>query len=310
MKIGLSSIAFVLLFASCQKDLSDKEESKSLSVASDALLPLPCHSTSFVSDHPIEPGKQPPFKFTKTLYSDTRVKTINMLSRAVPNHPAYKKQMWETIGQFAYATNKATFTGTKQLWEYYKTSTGAGARKSISKKNISLTFHFNSNGYVFNVHNNYAQSLPSDALLIEYNPSNPHSIADIEITSASAEGPKLYDPQSDQFGNMRYLFTTGYPYNPGLVFTYDYTAPRGSKNYSFIPTQNWISFEYNLCEVMQWLPQPMHQRKTVNVEFWINPTTEIIQGQQYKNYKFDSKGNQTSLTYGDNILQKTTWYCK
>ncbi|HTF31887.1 MAG TPA: hypothetical protein VK625_23680 [Flavitalea sp.] len=38
--------------------------------------------------------------------------------------------------------------------------------------------------------------------------------------------------------------------------------------------------------------------------------TKVTQSQVYKNYVFDAKENQTSLTYGDNLPQKTTWYCK
>ncbi len=76
MKVAFYVGSLALLFASCQKDASVKDRALSSTVSADALLPMPCHSTSFVTDYPVEPGKVPPFTFTKTLYSDTRVKTM------------------------------------------------------------------------------------------------------------------------------------------------------------------------------------------------------------------------------------------
>ena len=99
MKIVFAAFTALAVFTSCQKELTVKNESiHAEAISSDALLPLPCHSLSYRTDYPVVAGKQPPFQFTKTLYSDTRVKTIHMISRAVPDHPYYKKQVWETKG--------------------------------------------------------------------------------------------------------------------------------------------------------------------------------------------------------------------
>jgi hypothetical protein len=325
MKVALPLAVLALVFASCQKDLSKKESLAAATVSSDVLLPLPCHSTSFVTDYPVKPGEQPPFSFTKTLYPDTRVNTLKMLSRAVPNYAGYKKLMWETNGKFNYATNMATFTGTKELWEYYKTPAGAAARRSVQKKNISLTFKFNEKGYVETVDNNYASwdkysqvYRAGNALDIAYGTEVPSAnkpadaLVYLYISPFSDEGLspyKVYSPSSDQYGNTLYLYSSLQPTSSSVLYIYDYAIPRNGKNYSFIPSQNLISYEYNLCEVMQWLPPSTHQRKTVVGKFVLSTGFQIIQSQYYNNYKFDSKGNETSVTYGDNVPQRTTWYC-
>lgn len=45
-------LALLVLLFSCQKDHTVSEDFKSATVSSDALLPLPYHSTSFVTDYP------------------------------------------------------------------------------------------------------------------------------------------------------------------------------------------------------------------------------------------------------------------
>jgi hypothetical protein len=318
MKIALTAFTAIALFAGCQKNLSVKEDAINGGlVSSDALTPLPCHSISYRTDYPVVAGQQPPFEFTKTLYPDTRVKTLHMVSRAVPNHPYYTKQVWETNGTFSYSTNKANFTGTKELWEYYKTSTGAGARRSLKKLPVALQFHFNELGHAYLVWNIANPSAPVTALKITYgNQYSPTALSWIRIGAGSTDPQRDIAPRSDIYGNPTQIFGTvfnnDHRTNSGVTYEYDYSIPRGNKNYSYVTSQNLISYEYNLLEVMQWIPQSTHQRKAV-AGLFITPTdplTVIKQSQVYKNHQFDAKGNLTSFTYADGVLQKTTWYCK
>lgn len=168
---GLLSAFF--LFISCQKKTDVPADSGSVNggvvVSENGLYPFPCHTTTFVTNYPTLPGKVPPFRFTKTLYPSGRVKTINMLSRANPIHSAFKPQAWEVLGTFTYYSNKAVFKGTKQLWEYYKTSPGTAGKRSILKRNVSLTFQFitadedeENMGYCWRVFNNLKNALALD----------------------------------------------------------------------------------------------------------------------------------------------------
>ena len=317
-KCLLTALSALLIFSSCQK--LDKEESKSGDVvSSNALAPLPCHSTSFVTNYPTNAGSIPPFKFTKTLYADTRVKTINMLSRNVPVYAAYKPQACEIIGTFTYATNTAYFKGTKEIWEYYKTSTGAPAKKSISKKTVSWKFGINPNTgfceYIFD------ELYRGEIVAISYDYTNPKMLTNIYLPEHPDRGPSgaiLYYATNDKYGNVTTYY---FPYNRWVSYpsyTYDYNIPRGSKNYSYVPSQNLICQEFSLLEVMQWLPQSTHQRKTTSGTFYPYPTstypfntgTKIVQSQTYYNQLFDAKGNMTSYTYADRVIQKTTWFCK
>lgn len=125
-------------------------------------------------------------------------------------------------GDKALAPHMAVFQGTSEVWEYYKAASGAGARRSISKRTIFWRIKLTAQGYVRKI------------------------------------APSCYRA------------------------TYDYKIPRGTRNYSFIPSQNLISQEYSLMEVMQWLPPPTHQRKGVGGTFTVNGKT-IHQNQVYKN---------------------------
>jgi len=317
MKFVLTAFIAIALFASCQKDLSVKEDAvNGETVSSDALTPLPCHSISYRTDYPVVAGQQPPFQFTKTLYSDTRVKTLSMLSRAVPNYSYYKKQVWETKGTFSYSPNKANFVGTKELWEYYKTPTGAGARRSLLKKPVALQFHFNASGHAYLVWNIANPQKPLTALQITYgNANSPYTLARMAVLVGSDDPRREIIPRSDVYGNPTQILSVVYNSdgrtNSGVTYEYDYSIPRGNKTYSYVTSQNLISFEYNLLEVMQWIPQPTHQRKAVAGIFFIpGSLTRHTQSQVYKNQEFDESGNLISFTYADNVPQKTTWYCK
>ena len=88
-------------------------------------------------------------------------------------------------------------------------------------------------------------------------------------------------------------------------------------NRLYQPTQNWISLEYSLCEVMGWVghvgPDGKGygaQRSSVEVKFYpYNTSTLAIQSQVYRNHRY-SGGSMLSFTYADNVLQKNTWICK
>jgi len=317
-----AAACLLLLFTACKKDISVQDDSiNANAIASDALSPLSCHSTEFISDHPVVGGKVPPFKFTKTLYADTRVKTIDMTSRVFPIHQFYQSHSVQLKGQFTYGPNRAYLKGTSETFAHYKYPDGT-VKKSIAKKNINLKFYFTPEGYcrkITDLNRSQGPAENQEPIILDIAFTSPQIIAIIGVLeSPEVEAGVLYYPRYDQYGN---ILTFDRPYNRWasfLTYTYDYSKPRGTKNYSFIPSQNWISQEYSLLEVMQWLPQSNHQRKSVSASFYpyttptypFNTGQKIVQSQVYKNYQFDAKGNQTSVTYGDNIPQRTTWFCK
>ena len=319
MKYFLLASVVLLLFASCQKQVSTSKALQAETLASDALLPLSCHSISFATDYPIRPGEVPPYRFSKTLYPDTRVKTISMLSRVNPIYPGYQKRAVELNGTFTYASATAYLKGTSEVWEYYKTATGAGARRSVSKKSINWRLYFTEYGYCHYITNlSDIPNQPAAALLEVYYPTDrPNLIAAVNVydkAPGNYDSAIYYNVTADQYGNILSFVSCTNCYNQGKnsypTYTYDYNIPRGSKNYSFIPSQNLLSQAYSLLEVMQWVPPSTHQRKTVAGVFFLPNGSKVTQSQTYNNYKFDAIGNEISLTYGDNVLQKTTWYCK
>ena len=344
MKLVLQTLCVALFLVSCQKTLTPEKEVTTAIVASNANSPLKSHTLSLTTDYPIKPGEVPPFYFVKTLYSDHRVRTIKMLSRAYPIHRAFPKHALETIGTFTYAANigddkagaphLAFLKGTREVFEYYKNPNGTGARRSVKKWNLDLKFYLTSQGYCSQVKDlrfPVAGWLPQQVLLILYYPENPNAIEYMSERVRSADGQLLganhVAANNDSYGN---IITAGnivaqgyniphpdYPARPAgnadqFEISYDYTAPAGTKNYSYIPSQNLISQDFSLVEVMQWLPKATYQRKTAGGRFRENPFLQfqdqfVYQDQVYKNFQFDANGNQKSLTYGDNILQKTTW---
>jgi hypothetical protein len=287
-------------------------------VASDANSPLKSHTVTFTSDYPVKPGEVPPFSFTKTQYPDARIRTIRMLSRKNPIHPGFKKEAVELIGTFTYAPNTdpddstayphlAFLKGTSEVWEYYKNSSGAGERRSIQKSNVDLRIALTAEGWCGTVRD---LILDREDLRITYKDGPPKTFDVIYLGhrfGAGIEETKVLYASTDLYGNLFSFYFPDTGMDSYFNIKYDYSIPRNSKNYSFIPSQNLISQDFSLMEVMQWLPQPAHQRKSANgmflaIDHW------VIQEQVYKNYQFDTNGNQTSLTYGDNILQKTTWH--
>src|SRR5689334_2782793 len=103
-------LSAITLFASCQKNLKTPESINGNTISTNgAIVVDTCHAITFNTDYPIVAGKTPPFRFTKTQYASGRIRTINMLSRANPNHPNFKEQAWEVIGTFTYWSNQARF---------------------------------------------------------------------------------------------------------------------------------------------------------------------------------------------------------
>ena len=324
MKHICFALSLILLLSSCHKDLSSKDEVITAVVASDANSALKSHKLTFTSNYAVNPGEVPPFSFTKTQYSDATIKTIRMLSRKNPIYPGFKKEAEELIGTFTYRPYtgpssgdikvQAFLKGTKEVWEYYKLPNGTGARRSVSKKNIDMRFDLNASAHCLmvwaldgddSVFPNTKEYIVLDLLYLQSGDVySPALLARERQFAAYRE----YTPVLDDKHNLL-TFNPTHPEQNLSTFkiSYDYNLPRGSRNYSFIPPQNLISQEFSLLEVMQWLPQPTHQRKTAGGIFYVNGV-KVSQDQVYKNYKFDANGNQTSLTYGDNVLQKTTWH--
>lgn len=261
-----------------------------------------------------------------------------MLSRANPNHAAFKQQAWEVIGTFTYWSNKARLVGTKQLWEYYKTSTGAAAKKSVIKKNIDLTFTFGVNGdayavegdafnKVYEVRNNLEGRL---ALSMKRQPYSDYSNKFlIRVLAGSDEPDNYFEAQFNQTYPTASMVITSYNvvYKPApsawslrKTITFRYNEPdwsNVSSNRLYEPTQNWISLEYSICEVMGWVGHGgpngkgyAAQRSSVEVKFYpYNTSTLATQSQVYKNHRY-SGASLLSYTYADNVLQKNTWICK
>ncbi|MEO8584484.1 MAG: hypothetical protein ABI415_11840 [Flavitalea sp.] len=308
MKFLFASIAILSLF-SCQKEVSNNSVViESGTVFSDALMPLACHTTSFVTNYSTVAGQVPPFRFTKTLYPDTRVKTINMLSRAFPNYSAFKKYAYELIGTFTYSINKARFTGTRETWEYYVTTLGGAGKRSLGKMAVDYYFNFNpNNGYCLRVGvggYTWSQSV------VEYF----YNDAGTELQAAFLNIAKDIDIsyfyfKHDSRGNMTGNYHVYEPYQTLVSYQYDYTKSGGQ--YTYQPSQYAISYEYSLCEVMQWLPPAKNPRTGVSVQFYPNGNATFVkQGQVYKNNIYDPTKKLISYTYGDNVSQKITWFCK
>lgn len=335
------SAALVILLFSCQRSLDTGKQSINGKVveSNDGVYLFPCHSTSFTTNYTTQPGKFPPFRFTKTLYPSGRVKTINMLSRANPNHPAFKQQAWEVIGTFTYdLKNKAFFVGTKELWEYYVTPTGTAGKKSIIKKEMNLTFVFFSDstgadyaqpiGYCKQVINNIKHAT---ALSMNVRIGCCGWPMRISVLSGSDEPQNYFEaleggvdmpiPQNTAVISSMDGFERNEDNVPARPIPADYrlrkrikftlTPNSKAKNICYQPTQNWISLEYTICEAMGWLGFQTGQRASVSVEFYpYNNATKVTQSQVYKNHIYNTTGSLLSYTYGDNILQKTTWICK
>lgn len=200
----------------------------------------------------------------------------------------------------------AHFKGTSEVWEYYKTPSGTGQRRSVSKKNVSLTFNITTEGYCSGV---YDEILGQPILFMIYEETDRTKVEAIVVQTydgVSSLNAVTYSPIKDAYGNIVSFDAEDYGLESYFRINYDYSKPAGSKTFNYIPSQNLISQEYSLCEVMQWIAPGTHQRKSAGGTFKVNGKW-VTQDQIYNNFTFDAYGNETSLTYGDNILQKTTW---
>jgi hypothetical protein len=331
MKKLLSLVIGVTILASCQKKMEEPADSLQgdMVESENAVYPEACHSISFSTNYPSVAGKVPPFRFTKTQYASGRIRTINMLSRANPNHPAFKQQAWEVIGTFTYWEHYARLTGTKQLWEYYKTSTGAAARRSIVKKNINLLFTFR-NGKVGQkidvervdniIENRPALTFKTSSTMYGMYPYK------IEVLPGSDEPENYFEVLPDKESPNRAVTISSITelrkpssWAATKTIRYDFvdygTYPYRNRVYQ--PTQNWISLEYTICEIMGWIGLDGldgngagYERTGVEVRFHpYNTSTMAIQSQVYKNHRY-SGTNLVSYTYGDGVLQQTSWQCR
>ena len=306
MRVFLYAMAASAALASCRKEI--REPSSTITgetINSNALAPLPCQSTAFSTNYIARRGQVPPFRFTKTLYSDTRVKTINMLSRAAPNDHFYAPQAYELKGTFTYSPYAAKFKGTREKWEYHSN----GSRTSVEKLNLVYNFTFNAAGLCTSVSQDAVR-----VLKLNYNnPGRPNTLSGMTYRyDVTLENELPISVQVDSRGNPIHISKPWTSYDTEVRYKYDYTKSGGRYNYQ--PSQYGVTYEYSLLEVMQWVPAGNNPRSGVSVSF-ISTSDELgvyrrTQSQVYKNLKYDAKKNLVSYTYGDNVLQKTTWYCK
>jgi hypothetical protein len=306
---------FVTVLLGCEKYVDSGDDPGE--IPTDTLTTRSCDSIVFATDYPVQPGKVPPFSFTKTLYPDSTVKTIRMIARALPdyNHNMYSYGLmaYETIGTFTYSPNAAKFTGTTEIWEYYTTSTGATGRKSYEKKNRDFDFSLNASGYCTLI-------TERDSLILELkydNPGLPNTLSSLTKYYPQDEHYEEFKFDIDSIGNPLKIGSEN-PYYPSISFDYDYS--RSGDHYNYSPTQYAVCQEYSLLEVMQWVPTSKNPRKSVAVHFLgvdSSGNSEssgdlyvVTQVQNYKNHVYDTDKNLVSYTYDDNVLQKTTWFCK
>jgi len=236
-----------------------------------------------------------------------------MMARAIPdyNHSMYEYGLlaYETIGTFTYSANAAVFTGTTELWKYYTDSTGATGRNSVDKRNRVFNFSFNSSGYCTLI-------TEGNALVLELEYDNPGLSNTISALTTAGYYPQdehyeKYKFYIDSIGNpLRIDNENGFAYD--VSFTYDYS--RSGDRYNYSPTEYAIAQEYSLLEVMHWVPTSKNPRTSVAVHFLGVDSSgnlyDVTQKQNYQNHVYDSDKNLVSYTYDDNVLQKTTWFCK
>lgn len=317
MKVIFSASALVLLLASCQKNLSDKQEaSVSSTVSSDALLPLPYHSVSFTTDYPVNSLTQP-FRFTKTLYCDTRVSRLQMTTRGNVNSPYFgPARIFNFDYRFAYGPNKAFITRRSKIYT-----------DAAFSQPYQYECTFNSNGHcteIKYVGDPAASPGEMTRLRLTYSGkrlikiSVPRLDVNTEDNYDAAEGD--WDVVSDSKGNILTIKPSQHigdqtPGYPASTVTYTYNLNK-TGNYCYMPTQYLFSQWFSLLEVMQWVPMQVNERTSVNlkVDFvdWSGGTENAVnrtvtQGQRYYNHKYDANGNLISYTYGDGVAQKITW---
>lgn len=309
MKFFFAALIAVL-FLSCQKETIEKSTLSGEVIESNGLLPLPCHAISFVTNYPIVAGKVPPFTFTKTQYSDGRIKTVNWIHRLYPNSSYYKPEYMVYKATITYGTNKAFISATS---EYYRLDSYGSTPYSIGKR--TFTVNFNSNGHAISLVSSIGQAL------ISFGYSGKKMIS-MHIGPPSWEiGEAGYDVNmlvtTDSYGNITKLKSEKRSNGRIVELNYSYNYGISGKNYLYQPSQYVISPWYSFLELMEWVPKSIHERKSVGFKIdadfsSYSSTNKFIlqQGQSYYNNKYDASGNLLSYTYADNVLQRTTWVCK
>lgn len=307
-------LALLVLLFSCQKDNTAPGDFKSATVSSDALLPLPYHSIAFVTDYPAN-GSVPPFTFTKALYSDTRVKSLQMTARGNVNAPALFGPgfAYNFDYTFTYGPNKSIIT------RKYKKST-----ESTFSQAQQFECIFNENGHCTSI--TYLSPTPTPYPLVQIKLEySGKKLTHISIPYHEVSGGALpntqggeYTVKTDANGNILSI-TPDYVIHedlqiPSVSYTYNLNK---TGNYCYQPTQYLFSQWFSLLEVMQWVPMQVNERASVNLTVkkvdWSggsdNPVVHTVnQGQKYFNHKYLPNGNLSSYTYGDNVEQRITWY--
>jgi len=315
MKQNFILPVFVLLttlLISCKKSAVEEtqlNESNGATISN--LAPLKYHAVSFTTNYKTLPGMVPPFSFTKTLYPDSRVATLKMLSRSIPNHPSNKQRAYDWNVNFTYSTKASKMTGIRKLLEYsIDPIKKTGVVTEIKTETLVYDFAFNNNGFCASIStkgNMFLNTLLGDESV------------DTTIQMIQLYGPGYYSEISPNTETIFYYFenqnatppafSTWTPYNGptenqlGITYQPKYNG----KTLLYLPTQYTLSQEYSLLEVMQWLPIPKIERKAISLEFWTPARQKVTQRQSYYNHVYDKNGCLISYTYGDNVQQKITW---
>lgn len=310
---NLLYILLATLLFSCQKKIDAPTSINGEVVTSDALAPLPCHTTSFATNYPNVAGQNPPFKFTKTQYSDGRINSVKMITRYYPKL-SYWERWWsaafyEWDYKFTYSYRKATMTGTRKWYFIRKGTTTKLLQETLV---YPFQFTFNAAGFVTAVDMNTNGKLHRKLTLV-YS-ADGKILKEINGAMRYENQGLDYQVYSDSRGNITQIVEKNNYFNlPAYVkYTYNYTT-NANKKYFYSPTQYAVDQYFNLLEVMQWIPPSKNERKTVvmaSPNFALSPYQNTVQGQSYLNHKYDATGNLLSYTYKDNVLQKTTWICK
>jgi hypothetical protein len=305
MRILLVLFAIAVM-SSCKKEIGQSPASVNADpIASNALQPLAFHATSFSSNYPMVTGKIPPFKMTKTLYSDNRVNSLKMVTRAVPNISSSAQRYYDWDYQISYTNNRAQVSGSRKLYNVSAT----GVRSLVTTLWSTLYVDFNSAGYCTEIYRIWGATDQTPeykqlALSLTY-----------DATGKRLVNINAYDWNDDPHDTYKSFAVSSYA--SGTIFRIKSRATIDEVNYSYNmqltddfffyqPTQYAINQWYGFLEVMQWIPMPKMARTSVTLTF-PSGSNKIVQSQKYINHKYDLNKNLISYTYGDNVLQKTTW---
>lgn len=307
------SLAFLVVLCSCQKDQNLLSVETSVVVANDLLLPLPYHSSSFITDYPAN-ETTPPFQFIKTFYNDTRVRTMQMTSRGNVNYP-------QVVGPgFSYNFDYSFTYGSGKS---YITRKFKKAKESSFSSPERYECTFNENGHCTSI--KYIGTLPTEypyRIILDYDGKKLKKIVIPFVQDYAGEpnDPSFFgelDVKTDANGNVLSIMPIYSVIMNGPAPSVSYTYNLNKKgNYCYQPTQYLFSQWFAMLEVMQWIPMQVNERTAVNlyvkIDDFSNGTGDIIthrirQGQKYSNHQYDVNNNLISYTYGDGVPQKIAW---